>query len=176
MFADAVHFVKNCSECAIVSGGNQLKKPPLHPIPVQQPFQVVGVDIMELSLTEAGKKYVLVFQDYLTKWPMAHPIPDQKSERIARMIIEEILPFFGVPEALLSDRGTNLLSHLMLDLCNMFGTKKLNTTAYHPQCNVMVERSNRMLKSPLCKTCSVFQDPVGLTLVRDTMGVSKYAP
>ena len=98
-----------------------VKRPPLHPIPVQRPFQVVGVDIMELPLTEAGNKYVLVFQDYLTKWPMVYPMPDQKSERIAKIIVQELLPFFGVPEALLSDRGTNLLSHLMLDLCELLG-------------------------------------------------------
>ena len=70
---------------------------------------------MELPLTEVGNNYVLVVQDYLTKWPMVYTMPDQKSERIARIIVDEILPFFGVPEALLSDRGTNL-SHLMLDL------------------------------------------------------------
>ena len=88
---------------------------------------------MELPLTEAGNKYVLVFQDYLTKWPMVYMMPDQKKERIARIIVQELLPFFGMPEAILSDRGTNLLSHLMPDLCELLGTKKLNTAAYHPE-------------------------------------------
>ena len=46
---------------------------------------------------------------------------------------------FGVPEALLSDRGANLLSHLMTDLCTMLGIHKLNTTSYYSQCNGMVE-------------------------------------
>ena len=97
---------------------------------------------MELPVTTAGNRYVLVFQDHLTKWPMVFPMPDQKSERIATLLVEEVVPFFGVPEALLSDRGTNLLSHLMLDLCELLGVKKLNTTAYHPQCNGMIERFN----------------------------------
>lgn len=51
---------------------------------------------------------------------------------------------FGVPESLLSDRGTNLLPHLMLDACNLLGVNKLNTTAYHPECDGMVERFNRI--------------------------------
>ena len=42
-----------------------------------------------------------------------------------------VCDFFGVPEALLSDCSTNLLSHLMLDLCELFKVKKLNTTVYH---------------------------------------------
>ena len=80
---------------------------------------------------------------------MVFAIPDQKSERIVRILVEEIIPLFGVPEALLSDRATNLLSHLMLDICDLLGIKKLNTTAYHPQCDGMVERFNRTLKNML---------------------------
>ena len=156
MFADVIHFTRNCPECTIVTGGGKTSRPPLHPIPVQRPFQIVGVDIMELPVTTTGNRYVLVFQDHLTKWPMVFPMPDQKSERIATLLVEEVVPFFGVPEALLSDRGTNLLSHLMLDLCELLGVKKLNTTAYHPQCNGMIKRFNRTLKSLLRKHAARF--------------------
>ena len=99
---------------------------------------------------------MLVFQDFLTKWPMVYPIPDQKSQRIADILVREIVPFFGVPENLLSDRGANLLSHLMMDICKLLGIHKLNTTAYHPQCNGMVERFNRTLKTALRKHAARF--------------------
>ena len=39
----------------------------------------------------------------------------------------------------------------MLDVCALLGTQKLNTTAYHPQCNGLVERFNRTLKAMLSK-------------------------
>ena len=55
------------------------------------------------------------------------------------LVAEEVIPLFGVPECLLSDRGTNLLSNLMMELCKILGIKKLNTTAYHPQCDGAVE-------------------------------------
>ena len=87
---------------------------------------------------------------------MAFPTPDQKSERIARLLVEEIVPYFGVPEAVLSDRGTNLLSFLMKDICQLLGIKKLNTTASHPQCNGVVERFNQTLKSMLRKQAAKF--------------------
>ena len=82
---------------------------------------------------------------------MAYPAPDQKAERLARLLVENIVPFFGVPEALLSDRGTNLLSWLMKDVCRMLGIKKLNTTASHSQCDGAVERFNRTLKTMIRK-------------------------
>ena len=54
-----------------------MSRDPLYPIPVQKPFQIVGVDIMELPITEKGNKYVIVFQDFLTKWPLVFAAPDQ---------------------------------------------------------------------------------------------------
>ena len=84
------------------------------------------------------------------------PVPDQKAERLAKLLCEEIIPLFGVPEALLTDRGANLLSHLMLDVCALLGIEKLNTTAYHPECDGMVERFNRTLKSMLRKRVAQF--------------------
>ena len=61
-----------------------------------------------------------------------------------------------MPEALLSDRGANLLSHLMTSVCQLLGVKKLNTTSYHPQCDRLVERFNHTLKTMLRKHAADF--------------------
>ena len=135
MYADALRFARNCPECAVVSGRAKLTRPPLHPIPVQRPFQIVGVDVMDLPKTIDGNCHVLVFQDYLTKWPLVYPILDQKAVRIVKLLVEEVVSFFGAPEALLSDRGTNLLSHLMKDVCECWGFK--NSTQQLTIPNVM---------------------------------------
>ena len=136
-----------------MSGTGRVQRPPLH---LQRAFQILGVDIMELPKTKQGNQYVVVFQDFLTKWPLVFPVPDQKAVRLARLLAEDVIPTFGVPESLLSDRGTNLLSHLMKDVCTLLGIKKLNTTAYHPLCDGMVERFNRTLKAMLRKHAAKF--------------------
>ena len=151
MYKDIYVYVKNCPECKVVCGGGKVKRPPLCPIPVTRPFQILGMDIMALPKTTKGNQYVLVFQDFLTKWPCVFALPDQQTDRIVKILVEDIIPFFGVPEAVLSDRGTNLLSHLMQDVCRLLGVKKLNATAYHPQCDGLVERYNRTLKTMLRK-------------------------
>ena len=156
MFSDAVRFAKACPECAVVTGTGRKIKPPLHPIPVSRPFQILGIDVMDLPLTEKGNKHIIVIQDLLTKWPFVFAVPDQKTSRIARLLAEEVIPCFGVPESLLSDSSTNLLSNLMVDLCKMLGITKLNTTAYHPQCDGAVEQFNRTLKTTLRKHAAQF--------------------
>ncbi len=54
--------------------------------------------------------FAAVFQDFLTKWPFVFAMPDQKAIRLVRLLVEEVIPITGVPESLLSDRGTNLLA------------------------------------------------------------------
>ena len=117
MYTDVYKYCRGCPQCATATGGGRKSKPLLHPIPVQRPFQIIGVNVLELPKTESGNKFAIVFQDFLTKWLMVYPAPDQKAIRIVRLLADEIVPLFGVPEALLSDRGTNLLSYLMKDVC-----------------------------------------------------------
>ena len=156
MYHDLMEFARNCAECAVVRGSGRLQRPPLHPISVSRPFQILGVEIMELPITKSGNRYAICFQDFLSKWPFIFAAPDQKTTRLAHLLTKEIIPVFGVPDALLSDCGTNLLSHIMRDVCELLGTTKWNTTAYHPQCDGMVERMNHTLKAMLRKHTAKF--------------------
>jgi hypothetical protein len=96
MYSDYVKHAKNCPQCTVVGGTVRARKPPLQPIPVDRLFQIVGVDIMELPRTSRGNQYVVVFQDFLSKFPLVFPVPDQKSLRIAKLLVEEVVPLFGV--------------------------------------------------------------------------------
>lgn len=52
---------------------------------------------------------------------------------------------------MLSDRGTAFLSKLMKEVYKLLGLKKVNTTAYHPQTDELVEQFNRTLTDMLSK-------------------------
>ena len=157
MYSDAVDYCKNCPQYAIVSGTGRNSNPPLKPIPVERVFQIVRVDIMKLPKTSKGNQCVVVFQDFLSKWPFIFATKEQNTTTLAKLLVEEVVPIIGVPEALSSDQGnTNLLSHLMREACELLGVAKLNTTAYHPQCNCLVERFNRTLKMMLRKHMDKF--------------------
>ena len=71
---------------------------------------------------------------------MVYPVPDQKSERIVKLLAEEAIPLCGDPEALPSDCGTNLVVTPDAYAVSCPGIKKLNTTAYHMQCDGIVQR------------------------------------
>ena len=131
MRKNVAHSCRACLTCASRSVGSPVR-PPLTPIPVGWPFDRVGVDVLLLPKTKHWNKYAVVFVDYLTKWPEVFATADQTAPTIAKLLVEEIVSRPGVPHQLLADRGPAFLSKLLLAICDCMGTKKVNTSAYHP--------------------------------------------
>ena len=151
MRRDIEMWCRACLKCATRSIGRAVR-PQLTPIPVGGPFDRVGVDVLQLPKTRRGNRYAIVFVDYLTKWPEVYAAPDQTAPTIAGLLVEELISRHGVPSQLLSDRGPSFLSKLLLSVCECVGIKKINTSAYHPQSDGLVERFNRTLTDMLAKS------------------------
>ena len=150
MRSDVIRWCRACLTCATRQIG-QATRPLLTPIPVSGPFDRMGVDVIQFPTSHSGNKYAVVFMDYLTKWPEVFPVANQSALTIATLLVEKIVSRHGVPTQLLSDRGQAFMSHLINELCQYLGVKKINTTAYHPQTDGLVERFNRTLTGMLSK-------------------------
>ncbi len=137
-----------------------MKNPPpsrahLQPITdFDQPFDKMGVDVLELSLTDSGNKYAVAFTDYLTKWVEAFPLKIQKAETIAKVFINEIITRHSAPKELLSDQGRNFTSKLIQDVSKYFQIHKIQTAPYNPKCDGLTERFN----NTLCKILAVYSN------------------
>lgn len=115
------------------------------------PFQKVAADILELPVTSRANRYVLVVQDYFSKYVHLYAIPDQKATSVAKCLFENCVCEHGVPEVLHTDQGRQIESDLVKHLCQMLGVHKIRTSPYHPQCDCIVERFNRTLIDQLAK-------------------------
>ena len=121
----------------------------VQPILTTRPWEMVGVDVLKVPMSNKGNQYLLVAQDYYTKWPFAKPMPDQKAERIVQILKDEVFTLVGPPQRLHSDQGRNFENTLLRDLCKAFGVEKSHTTPYHPMGDGLEERMNRSLLSLL---------------------------
>ena len=65
--------------------------------------------------------------------------------------MDNIVCWHGVPEELLSGRGSNFLSDLVMEMCSILGIRKLNTSGYHPQADGLVEKFNSTLLAMISK-------------------------
>ena len=151
---DTINYVQSCEHCA------KMKNPPpnranLNPITdFEKPFDKVAIDILELTRTNSGNKYVVVFSDYLTKWAEAFPIRDMSAETIAKIFINKIVTRHSAPSELLSDQGANFMSNLIKSVCEYFRINKINTSPYNPKCDGLVERFNKTLCQMLASYCN----------------------
>ena len=150
MFKDIEHWCMSCVDCEMRKTPKYKRKAPLLPIPVAGPFDRLSVDVLgPFPVSHSGNRYVVCFTEYLTKWPEIFAVPNAEAHVTARLLTTEILPRHGAPRVLLSDRGKNFLSKLVLETCRLMNTKKVKTTAYHPQTNALVERFNGTIAQAL---------------------------
>jgi len=105
---------------------------------------MVAVDILQVPLSCNNNRYILVVQDYFTKWVEAVPLPNQTAATVTRGLVK-IFSKYSMPAILHSDQGRNFESLLLQQTLDAFGVVKSRTTAYHPQGDGMVERFNRSL-------------------------------
>jgi hypothetical protein len=99
--------------------------------------------------TERGNRYILVAVDYDDGWPEIFEIKDTKTETIMEAIKRDIIARFGVPDEILTDRGSSLISELAEAIYADLGLKKLTTTAYNPQADGAAESMVKKVKKIL---------------------------
>ena len=68
---------------------------------------MVAVDILKVSPITKGSIYLLVIQDYFTKWLEAIPIKDQTADTIPHTLIR-VFATLGIPKYLHSDEGATV--------------------------------------------------------------------
>ena len=52
----------------------------LQPVVASRPWELVVVDILKAPMSHRGEQYMLVVQDYFSKWPFAIPLSDQRAD------------------------------------------------------------------------------------------------
>lgn len=112
-------------------------------------FDAIHLDLVGPLPHSNGYTYLLTVIDRFTRWPEAFPLPNITAETVARTFLQGWVARFGTPTTITTDRGSQFESGLWSDLMEVLGTKRLRTTAYHPQANGLVERFHRQLKGAL---------------------------
>ena len=137
---------KYCHQCVVCQRSKLAipQKAPMYSIPIGKPWEMIAVDVLEVPVSYQNNRYLLVIQDYFTKWVEAIPMPDQTAVRITNELTK-VFSTLGLPNIVHSDQGRNFESLTLKQTLEAFGIEKSRTTAYHPQGDGLVERFNRSL-------------------------------
>jgi hypothetical protein len=152
MHADIKQFVKTCDSCQRNKPRNHLEPGLLQPIPVpKHNWEQVTTDlVVQLPTTAQGLDAICTFVDRMSK--MVHFVPcttKLTAAGWAQLFHDHVWKLHGYPKVVISDRGSHWNCEFWQSLCQLTGTKRAMSTAYHPQTDGQSERYHRTLEDML---------------------------
>ena len=146
----------SCDLCQKTFPKGKVTRVPLEKMPlIETPFERVAVNLVGpiQPVSDSKNRYILTLMDYATRYPEAVPLPGVEAERVAEALFN-MFTRLGFPSEILTDLGSQFTSEVMKEVSRLLSMRMLNTTAYHPMCNGLVEKFNGTLKNMLKKVCA----------------------
>ena len=187
MFDYVQQWCKNCEICQRITPSRSGHHGVLRQLAVpQRAWKDISMDfITGLPESTNGHNAILVVVDRLTKF--RHFIPCYgtcSAEDTARLFRDHVWRLHGLPETIVSDRGTQFVNDFWKYLNEKLSTRALLSTAYHPETDGQTERMNAVLEQYLRAYVAYLQDDwvewlasaefAGNALVSETTNMSPF--
>ena len=100
------------------------------------------IDLVSMSETVCGNRYLLTVQDRFTRFSYAYP--KKEASTVARSLVGEHFSVHGLPHQIHSDNGIAFFKSLWKELFSEFNILRTTTPAYNQSSNI-IERFHRTL-------------------------------
>ncbi len=151
MKKDIENYVHACETCQRTKSSTQAKAAPLHPNTIpSRPWTHISVDMITGLPRCNGQDAILMIVDRFSKEiiPIACTT-ELSSEGWAKILRDEVYAKHGMPQVVISDRGTMFVSKFMKDLYDLLHIKANASTTYHPQTDGQTEQVNQEVEKYL---------------------------
>ena len=140
--------IRKCGHCRKFEAAPPIA--PLKPLTCSGPGELLHVDFTSIEETvplwqELVIRNVMAMQDHFSKYVITYVVKDQIAHTAAKTPRSGHFGLFGAPAYLTSDQGKAFTSHLITNLCELYGVQKLRTSPYHAQTNGQVEQMNQTI-------------------------------
>ena len=138
-------FVTSCSACQASKGSNRLPAGFAEPhVLPNEPAAEWSVDFVDLPRSADGHNWLLVWTERVSKLVVLVPMSNQAASitalEVAKAFVEHVFCWFGVPSAILSDRGPQFRSAIWHQIWMLLGTTVKHSTPHTPHSHGDVER------------------------------------
>ena len=118
--------------------------------PATTPLECVAIDILgPLLSSKDGLRFILVVTDRFIKLSHTFRLKGINADAVAQMFLNEWLFKHCAPKQLVSDNGSQFVSLLFKQVCQILSNKKPFTTTYYSQINGQDKRFNLSLAEML---------------------------
>ena len=153
-------YVQACDVCARIKAPRHKPYGLLRPLEIpERPWKSISMDFIVKLPRSHGYDSIWVVCDRLTC--AAHFIPCNETINapgLAWLFLDRIFRYHGLPETIVSDRGSVFISHFWKELTALLKVDHRTSTAYHPQTDGLTKRTNQTLETYLRAYTSYQQD------------------
>ena len=90
-----------------------------------------------------------MFVNCYSRYAILVPASNHTASTVSDALLRHVVPYFGTPRRLLSDRGREFVGEVCGKLTRSLGIQRLLTSPYHPEGNSINERSHRTINNML---------------------------
>ena len=143
-----IEVAQSCPQCQKGSDyGHRLKT--MGAIQSKGPWDTLSVDIVGPLPADRRHEFVIVFVDCFSRYSILVPASNHTASTVSDALLRHVVPYFGTPRRLLSDRGWEFVGEVWAGLTRSLGIQRLLTSPYHPKGNSINERSHRTINNML---------------------------
>ena len=128
-------YVEGCDQCQRMKNRAEMPAGKLKPNQIsERPWQHISVDFITKLLVSKGHDSILVVYDRFSK--MSHFVATTEkmmAEGLARLFRDNVWKLHGLPESVISDRGSQFVAGVTKELNKMLGIETKLSMAYHPK-------------------------------------------
>ena len=88
-----------------------------------------------------------MFVHCYSRYTILVPSSNHTANTVSEALLRHVVPYFGTPRRLLSDRGREFVSEIWSKFLRSLGIQRVLTSPYHPEGNAINEQSHRVLNS-----------------------------
>jgi hypothetical protein len=151
-------YIDGCAQCQQNKINTHLTTPSLMPIKADQdalPFSTISMDfITDLPESNGYTALMAIVDHNLSKGVILIPCTKEETAlTTAQLYHQHVYRRYGLPRAMISDRGPQFASQVFQTLCEKLGIQSRLSMAFHPQTDGQTERMNQEIEVYLWIYC-----------------------
>ena len=147
------------------------------------PKIAMQIDLVPELPPSGGFENIVTAMDVFSRFLFAYPTSNQDTKIIAKVLINIMTKHVYLPTTLISDKGTDFMSHVIKEVAAVLGITLKHATTKHAQTIGLLEQSQASIKQALmletgerssfCTSTSTLLSQIRIFLVTQVLGVSQ---
>lgn len=164
MEVDCYNFIKRCHKCQMFGDKIYVPPTPLNVLTSPWPFFMWDIDMIGMIELKAsnGHYFILVAINYFTKWLEVASYANVTRQVVTQFIKKEIICRYSVLRKIITNNTSNLNNKMISEFCQEFNIEHHNSSTYRPKMNVIVEATNKNIKTIIQKMVKTYKDWHGM--------------